>query len=78
MAEVLHGVSNLPQHITPQFRMECQICVELLQIEEAGGTAISFAADVSCETEVESMMRTVSLPFHYFPPLYSHMDYITI
>jgi hypothetical protein len=43
--------------------MEFQICVQLLQIEESGGTAISFAADVSCEAEVESMMRTVSLPF---------------
>ncbi|CAN6335875.1 unnamed protein product [Urochloa humidicola] len=33
-----------------------QVCRE---IEESGGMAISFAADVSCETEVESMMRTV-------------------
>lgn len=33
-----------------------EVCRE---IEESGGTAISFAADVSCETEVESMMTTV-------------------
>jgi hypothetical protein len=33
-----------------------------VQIEESGGTAFSFAADISCETEVESMMRTVSWP----------------
>ncbi|CAN6330915.1 unnamed protein product [Urochloa humidicola] len=33
-----------------------QVCRE---IEESGGTAISFAADVSCETEVEYMMRTL-------------------
>nr|CAB3463426.1 unnamed protein product [Digitaria exilis] len=29
------------------------------KIEESGGTAISFAADISCEADVESMMRTV-------------------
>ncbi|PAN16533.1 hypothetical protein PAHAL_3G067100 [Panicum hallii] len=33
-----------------------EVCRE---IEESGGTAFSFAADISCETEVESMMRTV-------------------
>ncbi|XP_021302195.1 3-oxoacyl-[acyl-carrier-protein] reductase 4-like [Sorghum bicolor] len=31
-----------------------EVCRE---IEESGGTAISFAADVSCEADVESMMR---------------------
>ncbi|KAL6642439.1 hypothetical protein ACP70R_020620 [Stipagrostis hirtigluma subsp. patula] len=31
-----------------------EVCRE---IEESGGTAISFSADVSCEPEVESMMR---------------------
>ncbi|OEL35564.1 3-oxoacyl-[acyl-carrier-protein] reductase 3, chloroplastic [Dichanthelium oligosanthes] len=35
-----------------------EVCRE---IEESGGTAISFAADVSCETEVESMMTTVRI-----------------
>jgi NAD(P)-dependent dehydrogenase (short-subunit alcohol dehydrogenase family) len=30
------------------------------KIEEHGGTAISFSADVSMEAEVESMMRAVS------------------
>ncbi|RLN00308.1 3-oxoacyl-[acyl-carrier-protein] reductase 4-like [Panicum miliaceum] len=34
-----------------------EVCRE---IEEFGGTAFSFAADISCETEVESMMRTVT------------------
>nr|CAB3459737.1 unnamed protein product [Digitaria exilis] len=33
-----------------------EVCRE---IEESGGTAISFAADISCEADVESMMRTV-------------------
>ncbi|RLN30544.1 3-oxoacyl-[acyl-carrier-protein] reductase 4-like [Panicum miliaceum] len=33
-----------------------EVCRE---IEEFGGIAFSFAADISCETEVESMMRTV-------------------
>jgi hypothetical protein len=31
-----------------------------VQIEASGGTAVSFAADVSCEADVESMMRAVS------------------
>ncbi|TVU51817.1 hypothetical protein EJB05_03262, partial [Eragrostis curvula] len=30
------------------------------KIEESGGRAISFSADVSCEAEVESMMRAVN------------------
>uniref|UniRef100_C0P799 3-oxoacyl-[acyl-carrier-protein] reductase n=1 Tax=Zea mays TaxID=4577 RepID=C0P799_MAIZE len=34
-----------------------EVCRE---IEASGGTAVSFAADVSCEADVESMMRAVS------------------
>jgi hypothetical protein len=34
-----------------------------VQIEEYGGTAISFSADVSMEADVESMMRAVSFGF---------------
>ncbi|GJN13454.1 hypothetical protein PR202_gb00161 [Eleusine coracana subsp. coracana] len=38
-----------------------EVCRE---IEESGGRAISFSADVSSETEVESMMRAVR--WHFF------------
>lgn len=31
-----------------------------MQIEESGGTAVTFSADVSSEAEVEYMMRAVS------------------
>jgi len=37
-----------------------ELVIRSVQIEESGGTAISFAADVSCEADVESMMRAVS------------------
>lgn len=37
----------------------------IIQIEESGGTAITFSADVSIEAEVESMMRAVSMHFRY-------------
>jgi hypothetical protein len=42
------------------YTLNGELVIRSVQIEESGGTAISFAADVSCEADVESMMRAVS------------------
>ena len=62
------------------------LTVLLLQIEAAGGEAITFGGDVSKEADVESMMKAVSvvsienenIPFHCYINVYLNMIMISL